>query len=97
MVLDEPNSNLDQPGEAALAEAILTVRRRCGIVVVIAHRPSALVTVDKILGLFGGQVQAFGPKDEALRKLVSVPAPRPDAGSGAASLKVVADVGGGMG
>lgn len=70
VVLDEPNSNLDQLGESALTEAILSVRRRCGIVVVVAHRPSALVAVDKVLGLVGGRLQAFGPKEEALRRLL---------------------------
>jgi PrtD family type I secretion system ABC transporter len=79
VVLDEPNSNLDQVGEAALTEAILSVRRRCGIVVVVAHRPSALVAVDKVLGLVGGRVQAFGPKEEALRRLLQ---PVADAGRG---------------
>ena len=78
VVLDEPNSNLDQVGEAALTEAMLSVRKRCGIVVVVAHRPSALVAVDKVLGLVGGRVQAFGPKDEALRRLL-----QPVAGEGA--------------
>jgi ATP-binding cassette subfamily C protein len=70
VVLDEPNSNLDQVGETALTEAIASVRRRCGIVIVIAHRPSALQALDKVLGLVNGRVQAFGPKDEALRRLL---------------------------
>lgn len=68
VVLDEPNSNLDAEGEAALSRAILNVRARGGIVVVIAHRPSALATVDKVIVLTNGQMQAFGPKDETLRK-----------------------------
>ena len=83
VVLDEPNSNLDQVGEVALTEAILSVRRRCGIVIVIAHRPSALQALDKVLGLVGGRVQAFGPKDEALRRLL-----QPE-GARAPGLKVV--------
>lgn len=78
VVLDEPNSNLDQPGEAALTEAILSVRRRYGIVVVIAHRPSALQALDKVLGLFDGRVQAFGPKEQVLAKLLQ-PAGAPPA------------------
>jgi ATP-binding cassette subfamily C protein len=48
VVLDEPNSNLDAEGEAALTQAMLSVRARGGIVVVIAHRPSALAAVDMI-------------------------------------------------
>ena len=67
VVLDEPNSNLDSEGEEALTAAILGVRSRGGIAVVIAHRPSALVAVDYVLVLGNGRQQAFGPKDEILR------------------------------
>ena len=67
VVLDEPNSNLDSEGEAALTEAIAGVRRRNGVVVVIAHRPSALSAIDMILVMSQGRAQAFGPKDEVLR------------------------------
>ena len=49
VVLDEPNSNLDNDGEAALSEAIKGVRARGGIVVVVAHRPSALAALDQVL------------------------------------------------
>jgi ATP-binding cassette subfamily C protein len=70
VVLDEPNSNLDAAGDNALTEAIRSVRRRGGIVVVIAHRPSALAAVDKVLAVAAGQVQALGPKEEVLRKLM---------------------------
>jgi PrtD family type I secretion system ABC transporter len=96
VVLDEPNSNLDQVGEAALTEAIMSVRKRCGIVIVVAHRPSALVSVDKVLGMFSGRVQVFGPKEEALRKLLQ-PVADPSRGPGApgsagqAGLKVVGE------
>ena len=69
VVLDEPNSNLDVEGERALAGAITSVRLRGGIVIVIAHRPSALVAVDKILVLNEGHVQFFGPRDEVLSRL----------------------------
>ncbi|WP_417668688.1 type I secretion system permease/ATPase [Roseibium sp.] len=71
IVLDEPNSNLDSEGEAALTAAIKTMRERGSIVVVIAHRPSAIATVDKILCLQEGRVAAFGPKDEVLKKVVA--------------------------
>lgn len=77
IVLDEPNSNLDAEGEAALVNAIKTMRERKSIVVVIAHRPSAIATVDKILCLQEGRMTAFGPKDEVLKKVVQpVPAAR---------------------
>ena len=73
VVLDEPNSNLDAEGEQALTQAILGVRARGGIVVVIAHRPSALAGVDLVLVMADGQVQAFGPKDEVLNKVLRRP------------------------
>ena len=68
VVLDEPNSNLDSEGESALTEAILGIRRRKGVVIVVAHRPSALAGVDQVLVMASGRVQAFGPRDEVLRK-----------------------------
>ena len=66
VVLDEPNSNLDADGEAALTGAILGVRNRGGIVVIVAHRPSALIAADRILVLNQGRAQAFGEKDAIL-------------------------------
>jgi PrtD family type I secretion system ABC transporter len=89
VVLDEPNSNLDAAGDEALTKAILGVRARGGIVVVIAHRPSAIAGVDLLLVLKQGHPQAFGPKDEVLGKVLqrdaAPAAPRP--------LKVVSDKG----
>ncbi len=69
VILDEPNSNLDADGEAALTEAIQGVRNRGGIAVVIAHRPSALASLDQVLVMANGRVQAFGPKNEVLNKV----------------------------
>jgi ATP-binding cassette subfamily C protein len=68
VVLDEPNSNLDAEGEGALSTAILGVRSRGGIVVVVAHRPSALAGVDLMLVMGQGRQQVFGAKDEVMRK-----------------------------
>jgi ATP-binding cassette subfamily C protein len=74
VVLDEPNSNLDSAGDVALTNAIQAVKERKGIVIVIAHRPAAIAHVDKVLAMAGGKLQAIGPKDEVLRKvLVAVP------------------------
>ncbi|RYE41599.1 MAG: ATP-binding cassette domain-containing protein, partial [Hyphomicrobiales bacterium] len=73
VVLDEPNSNLDAEGEAALSRAIRAVRDRKGIVVVMAHRPSALAEVDQVLVVRDGGQAAFGPRDEVLRKAVANP------------------------
>jgi PrtD family type I secretion system ABC transporter len=82
VVLDEPNSNLDGEGEAALTDAIIGVRQRGGIVVVIAHRPSALAGVDLVLVMAEGRVQAFGPRDEIMQRLLR---PAPIAGGAQAS------------
>ncbi len=79
VILDEPNANLDSEGENALTQAILGVRRRGGICVVVAHRPSALAAVDMILMMADGRVQAFGPKDEVIKRVVR-PTPVPPAG-----------------
>nr|WP_153440426.1 type I secretion system permease/ATPase [Sinorhizobium terangae] len=70
VVLDEPNSNLDAEGEHALSEAIMGVRARGGVVIVIAHRPSALASTDLVLMMQDGRMQAFGPKDEVLGKVL---------------------------
>ncbi|NTG22823.1 type I secretion system permease/ATPase [Agrobacterium rhizogenes] len=66
VVLDEPNSNLDAEGEAALTQALLNVGARGGIAIVIAHRPSALIAADMVMVIAGGRLQAFGPKDAVL-------------------------------
>ena len=71
VILDEPNSNLDAEGEAALTRAIHGIRERGGIAIVIAHRPSALAAVDKVAVLGGGQLAAFGPKDEVLGRVLA--------------------------
>lgn len=76
VVLDEPNSNLDAEGEAALAQAMVDVRTRGGIVIVIAHRPSALSAVDHVGIIQAGKLIAFGPKEEILKQTGrSVPTP----------------------
>lgn len=74
VVLDEPNSNLDAEGEEALQRAIAGVKGRGGIVILIAHRANALAACDKVLFLSNGAQQAFGPRDEVLRKVLARPA-----------------------
>lgn len=69
VVLDEPNSNLDQAGEAALSQAIAALRAAGSAVVVMAHRASALAAVNKLLLLDKGQVARFGDKAEVLAAL----------------------------
>jgi PrtD family type I secretion system ABC transporter len=64
IVLDEPNSNLDGEGEAALTDAIEAVKARGGIAIVIAHRPSALAAVDLVAVVQNGKMSAFGPREQ---------------------------------
>jgi ATP-binding cassette subfamily C exporter for protease/lipase len=66
ILLDEPNSSLDQAGEKSLLETLLALKRRRSTVVVITHRSSVFPAVDKILILRDGQLSGFGPRDEVL-------------------------------
>jgi PrtD family type I secretion system ABC transporter len=93
VVLDEANSNLDNEGDAALHQAILDLKSRGAIVVLIAHRPSVLAICDHVLLLAGGMQQDFGPRDEILRKVI--PQRAAPAAAAVGNLKVVRDTGGG--
>lgn len=70
LVLDEPNSNLDNAGSLALNAAVRKVKAEGGSVIVIAHRPAAIQECDLLLMLENGQRAAFGPRDEVLRSIV---------------------------
>jgi ATP-binding cassette subfamily C protein len=105
IVLDEPNANLDQEGEAALQQAIRSAKERGAIVVMIAHRTAILGVCDKVLVLKDGLQHAFGPRDEVLKALRVPPAGKPGApaapqqmpavASMGATLKIVPETGGG--
>jgi PrtD family type I secretion system ABC transporter len=69
IVLDEPNSNLDGEGEAALQGLINALKRRGTTVVMIAHRPSVLVSLDKVLVLTNGTVAEFGPIERVMPRI----------------------------
>ena len=69
IALDEPNSNLDAEGDAALTQAIKAMREKGSIIIVVAHRPSALAGVDTVLLMKDGRQAAFGPKQEVLDQL----------------------------
>ena len=69
VVLDEPNSSLDEEGDAALAGAIAALKARGTTFVVMTHRTSVLAVADKMLVLRDGQMQAFGPRDDVLAAL----------------------------
>ena len=73
VVLDEPNSNLDDAGERALVQAVAELKKRGTTVVLITHRPSILGIADKILYLRDGQIQMFGARDEVIAALASKP------------------------
>lgn len=69
VVLDEPNSNLDAEGDAALTLAIHTIRQSGSTVIVMAHRPSAIAAVNKLLMLRDGAQVDFGDKEEVLQRI----------------------------
>ena len=69
ILLDEPNSNLDEVGEQALAKAIVALKQKNITVIVISHRTGIVEVLDKMLVLKGGEMVAFGPRDEVLNKL----------------------------
>ncbi|WP_455231518.1 type I secretion system permease/ATPase [Geopseudomonas aromaticivorans] len=69
IVLDEPNSSLDDVGEAALIQALSDLKRRGKTLVLISHRPTVLNIVDKILVLREGMVHMFGSRDEVFAAL----------------------------
>ncbi len=70
VVLDEPNSNLDNEGSEALNQAIREIKAMGGTVLIMAHRPAAIQECDLLLVLDGGAARAFGPRDEVLAKTV---------------------------
>ncbi|WP_299172493.1 type I secretion system permease/ATPase [uncultured Brevundimonas sp.] len=73
LVLDEPNSNLDQEGETALMATILGAATRGAAVVVVAHRAGVLARVDRLLVMRDGAVQLEGPREEVLARLREAP------------------------
>lgn len=77
IVLDEPNANLDRPGDIALDHAIIALKQRSATMIIIAHRPEAIKHCDKLLALKDGSIVAFGPRDEVLQKIM----PKPPAGN----------------
>jgi ATP-binding cassette subfamily C protein len=69
LVLDEPNSNLDQDGEAALMTAILSAAARGAAVVLVAHRAGVLSRVDRLATMADGMIQQEGPREDVLARL----------------------------
>jgi ABC-type protease/lipase transport system fused ATPase/permease subunit len=75
LVLDEPNANLDLEGEIALDQAIRAMKARGAAVIIIAHKPSVLAAVDRILVIKEGRAVELGERDEILRKVAPRPVP----------------------
>jgi ATP-binding cassette subfamily C protein len=70
VVLDEPNASLDGAGDEALNQAILSVRQRGGVIIVITHRPAALGNMDSVAIMEAGRIKAMGPRDEVLQAVM---------------------------
>jgi ATP-binding cassette subfamily C exporter for protease/lipase len=87
VVLDEPNSSLDENGDAALASAIRTLKGKGTTFVIMTHRTSVLAVTDRMLVLRDGAAQAFGPRDDVLAALAKAGQVQPaqPANKGAAS------------
>ncbi len=75
IVLDEPNSNLDDQGEAALANTIRELKEAGKTVILVTHRVGSLALADKILLLQDGVVKAYGPRDQVLGAAARAPQP----------------------
>ena len=82
VVLDEPNANLDDVGEAALVRAVSVLKQQGSAVVVISHRPGILAVADRLVVLKDGVVQAVGPRDQVMQRLrnASQPPAAPNSG-----------------
>lgn len=72
VVLDEPNSNLDEEGEQQLARAVLNLKQRNATVVLVTHKPSILNIVDNIIVMQEGQIALSGPRQAVLEKLAAM-------------------------
>ncbi len=81
IVLDEPNANLDGEGDAALAQAVVAMRRTNRTVVVVTHKPNLLQVADLVMVMHEGVVRDFGPRDAVLARIMggtqAAPSARP--------------------
>jgi ATP-binding cassette subfamily C exporter for protease/lipase len=81
IVLDEPNANLDDAGEAALVESLHQLKAMGKTVFLVTHRMNILAAVDRILLLVDGQIRLYGPRDEVVAALKPPAAPQAPAGA----------------
>lgn len=70
IVLDEPNSNLDNAGDQALLSALVDARGRKATIIVVTHKPNLLAVADRVMVLEGGTIRAFGSKDQVLPQII---------------------------
>lgn len=102
IVLDEPNSNLDEAGERALMQTLAILKQERVTTIVVTHKPSILLAVDKILVMQYGQVARFGPRNEILQipgqqPSAAPPQSAPPAAGGGGGAGAVKPFGGGNG
>jgi ATP-binding cassette subfamily C exporter for protease/lipase len=83
IVLDEPNSSLDEEGDAALLRTLQYIKSKGSTLIIITHRVQVMSVIDSILLLVDGKIKALGPRDEVLKSLISQnPSPtKPKAGA----------------
>lgn len=89
VVLDEPNANLDNEGEHALMQTLLAVKKLGITTVIVAHRPSIVEGVDRIMVMREGMVEMYGPRADVLSKITKARAATPTKQKGAAATKSV--------
>jgi len=75
VVLDEPNANLDDAGEAALARAIQRLKRQGKTQILVSHRGPLIQFADRVLILYQGRIQAFAPYEKVFARVAPAPAP----------------------
>ena len=75
LILDEPTAHLDAKGSAALNTAVHDLKANGCAIVIMTHRPAAIVECDQVLYLDKGHVRAFGPREETLRQVIQNPTP----------------------
>src|SRR5262249_2179848 len=88
IVLDEPSSNLDSEGDAALLACITDLKTRGATVIIVSHRPNTLGVVDKLLILNEGTAERFGPRNEVIAHLTRLASVKPAGGGAPAQAKV---------
>lgn len=85
IVLDEPNSNLDDVGERALGVALQKLKETGATVFIVSHRPNILTRLDRILVMAGGTISLYGERDRVIAELAAQQAKLQQRGAQAAA------------